>query len=139
MPAHLVLPLLDTLVVLDDVDPARTATLSSMLMPRGRGNAADKPEGAAVLPYGGPQHVIVAGFTTAAGQGLKTSRRSAARTARPGSEVFQTLCGLMATGARTVVLSRWRTGGRTNLELVRDSYANCRSYLRRRPGSGHAS
>ncbi len=120
MPAHLVLPLLDTLVVLDDVDPARTATLSSMLIPRGRGNAAGASEVAAVLPYGGPQHVIVAGFTTAAGQGLKTSRRNAARTARPGSEVFQTLCGLMATGARTVVLSRWRTGGRTNLELVRE-------------------
>ena len=80
----------------------------------------DAPEAAAVLPYGGPQHVIVAGFTTAAEQGLKTSRRNAAREVRPGSEVFQTLCGMMATGARTIVLSRWRTGGRTNLELVRE-------------------
>jgi hypothetical protein len=27
---------------------------------------------------------------------------------------------MMATGARTVLLSRWRTGGRTNLDLVRE-------------------
>jgi hypothetical protein len=70
--------------------------------------------------YGGPPRVIVTGFATAAELGLKSSRRGAARDARPGSEVFQTLCGMMATGARTILLSRWRTGGRTNLELVRE-------------------
>jgi hypothetical protein len=121
VPANFLLPLLDTLVVLDDVDPARAATLGSMLPSRGRGGAGDSSGLATMLPYGGPQHVVVAAFTTAAEQGLKPSRRSAARNnVRPGSEVFQTLCGLMASGARTVLISRWRTGGRTNLELVRE-------------------
>jgi hypothetical protein len=117
--ANLLVPLLDSLVVLDDVDPARLAGIGSLL-PRGRGTAADAAESAVALPFGGPQHVIVTGFTTAAEQGLRPSRRNAARDVRPGSEVFQTLCGMMATGARTIVLSRWRTGGRTNLELVRE-------------------
>jgi hypothetical protein len=118
--ASLVLPLFDTLVVLDDVDPARSATISTMLTSSGRGRTANAADGVFALPYGGPQHVIVAGFTTAAEQGLKTSRRNVAREIRPGSEVFQTLCGMMATGARTILLSRWRTGGRTNIELVRE-------------------
>jgi hypothetical protein len=118
--ASLVLPLLDSLVVLDDVDPARSATMSAMLSSAGRGRAANALESVFALPYGGPQHVVVAGFTTAAEQGLKISRRNAARDVRPGNEVFQTLCGMMATGARTILLSRWRTGGRTNIDLVRE-------------------
>jgi hypothetical protein len=120
VPAHLVLPLLDTLVVLDDVDPARTAAMSTMLTSSGRARAAAASEGVFALPYGSPQHVVVAGFTTAAEQGLKPSRRNATREVRPGNEVFQTLCGMMATGARTILLSRWRTGGRTNVELMRE-------------------
>jgi hypothetical protein len=54
--------------------------------------------------------------------GLKGSRRSSPRSAaaRPGSEIFQTACGLMAGGARTVLVTRWRTGGRTNFDLVRE-------------------
>jgi hypothetical protein len=90
---------------------------NALPLPRGRGNAGDA---AFTLPYGGPEHVIVTGFATAAEQGLKPSRRDSTRDVRPGSEVFQTLCGMMAAGARTILLSRWRTGGRTNLELVRE-------------------
>jgi hypothetical protein len=120
VPGHLVTALLDTLVVLDDVDPARVTPSNALPVPRGRGNAGDAADVALVLPYGGPEHVIVTGFATAAEQGLKPSRRDSARDVRPGSEVFRALCGMMASGARTVLLSRWRTGGRTNLELVRE-------------------
>jgi len=34
--------------------------------------------------------------------------------------MFLSVCGLMATGARTVLLSRWRTGGQTGYTLVRE-------------------
>ena len=34
--------------------------------------------------------------------------------------MFLTVCGLMATGTRTVLLSRWRTGGQTSYDLVRE-------------------
>jgi hypothetical protein len=114
-PAALVSPLLDQLVVLDDVDSDRMGTSGWLPLPRERG-AADT---GSALPTGGPEAAVVTGFATAAEQGLKASRRGTARNVRPGNEVFQTLCGMMAGGARTILLSRWRTGGRTNLELVR--------------------
>jgi hypothetical protein len=34
--------------------------------------------------------------------------------------LFLSLCGLMSTGARTILISRWRTGGQTSLGLVRE-------------------
>jgi len=37
-----------------------------------------------------------------------------------GQELFLSSCALMATGARTVVLSRWRPGGATSYELARN-------------------
>ena len=46
---------------------------------------------------------------------LKRPRRGA-----PGNEVFLSVCGLMANGSRTLLLSRWRTGGQTSFDLVRE-------------------
>jgi CHAT domain-containing protein len=36
-----------------------------------------------------------------------------------GNEMFLTVCGLMSTGARTILLSRWRVGGESSYELTR--------------------
>ena len=38
----------------------------------------------------------------------------------PGREIFLSVCGLMASGGRTLLLSRWRTGGQTSFDLVRE-------------------
>ena len=119
-PPHLVAALLDGLIVLDDVDGDRLRASAGLPRPRGRAASGDVGPAWFALPYGGPQRIVVTGFATAAEQGLKGLRRGAAPDARPGSEVFHTLCGMMAGGARTILLSRWRTGGRTNLELVRE-------------------
>ncbi|MBN1590177.1 MAG: CHAT domain-containing protein [Pirellulales bacterium] len=67
------------------------------------------------LPWGGPQTIILPGFHTAAETGLKRGVGHA-----PGEEMFLSVCGLMASGARTVLLSRWRTGGQTSFSLVRE-------------------
>ncbi len=64
------------------------------------------------LPWGGPQQVILPGFHTAAEVGL--------RNGGTGDEIFLTLCGLMSTGARTVLISQWRTGGQSSYDLVRE-------------------
>jgi CHAT domain len=117
---ELVSSLLDTLVVLDSVDAQRLAADRWIPLPRSRGNAAGGLQAAVPIPFGGPQRVVMTGLTTAAEQGLKASRRDATREMRPGGEVFHALCGLMAGGARTVLVSRWRTGGRTNLDLTRE-------------------
>lgn len=67
------------------------------------------------LPWGGPEVIVLPGFHTAAENSLKR-----ANAASPGAEIFLNVCGLMATGAKTLLISRWRTGGQTTLELVRE-------------------
>ena len=42
------------------------------------------------------------------------------RTGPPGNEIFLSVCGLMANGARTLLLSRWRTGGQSSFDLMRE-------------------
>ena len=68
------------------------------------------------LPWGGPEQIILPGFHTAAEDAMKKPCRNGA----PGEEVFLSACGLMSCGARTILLSRWRTGGQSSLDLVRE-------------------
>jgi len=120
-PPRFVSPLLDEFISFDDIDPNAQSANGWSPLPKSRGTADDALSAWFGLPYGGPERVILSGFTTASEQGLKGSlRRGAARATRPGDELFQSLCGLMADGARTILLTRWRTGGRTNFELVRE-------------------
>lgn len=119
-PSRVVSPLLDELISFDEID-LNTQSSGWSLLPKSRGTAEDALSAWFGLPYGGPERIILSGFVTAAEQGLKgSSRRGAARATRPGDELFQSLCGMLASGARTVLLTRWRTGGRTNFELVRE-------------------
>ena len=62
------------------------------------------------LPWEGPQQLVLPGFHTPA--------EIALRKGGTGEEVFLSVCGLMACGTRTVLLSRWRTGGDSSLHLV---------------------
>jgi tetratricopeptide (TPR) repeat protein len=108
--------LLDRLIVLDDL------TVSPDHMPYGWAPLPldhNKPGGTLAdwiaLPWGGPEEIVLPGFHTAAEESLKRPGRAA-----PGSEIFLTVCGLMADGARTILLSRWRTGGQTSLDLTRE-------------------
>ncbi len=63
-------------------------------------------------PWAGPTQVIVPGFHTAAEYGLKRGG--------DGQELFLSSCGLMASGCKTVLLSRWRVGGQSARDLVRE-------------------
>ena len=62
------------------------------------------------LPLAGVDQVVLPGFHTPAEVSLKR--------AGTGEDVFQTVCGLMASGCRTVLLSRWRVGGQSTSELI---------------------
>ncbi len=68
-----------------------------------------------VLPWGRPDVILLPGFHTAAEDALKRVHRGP-----PGNEMFLSVCGLMASGARTLLLSRWRTGGQSSFDLVRE-------------------
>jgi hypothetical protein len=66
----------------------------------------------ATLPFGSPEQIVLPGFHTEAETALK----------RPagGEDIFLSLCGLMASGSRTILLSRWRTGGKSSYDLTRE-------------------
>jgi CHAT domain len=115
-PGYLVAALLDGLISLDEIETQTGAAWSPL--PRSRRTGDDGSVFG--LPYGGAERLVITGFATAAEQGLRTSRRTARQAARPGQEIFQPLCSMMADGARTILLTRWRTGGRTNIDLVRE-------------------
>ena len=123
-PARLVSPLLDGLVVFDDIQ-ADTLGDPTQLFPKSRNSTKG---GAWIgLPFGGPERLVVTGFKTESQQGMKPSRRESSRAsatrkqaAVAGDEIFQSLCNLMSTGTRSILLSRWQTGGRTNFDLVRE-------------------
>jgi CHAT domain len=119
-PGYLIAPLLDELVVMDNVELDRNSAYGWSPMPKARGKNGDSISAWMELPYEGPERVVLAGFPSAAESGLKTSRREKGPGGAPGSELFQTACALMASGSRTVLLTRWRTGGQTNLDLVRE-------------------
>jgi hypothetical protein len=69
-----------------------------------------------LYPFGGPDRVLLPGFRTSAETGLKSKTPGGG----DGGDMFLTTCGLMANGARTVMLSRWRVGGKTSYDLTRE-------------------
>jgi len=110
-PANLYRVLLDGLIVLDDVAPASGPYDWTPLRPDRKGTAP--LAGWFALPWGGPDKIILPGFHTAAETGFRKGRPN-------GEEVFLTVCGLMASGARTVLISRWRPAGQTSFDLIRE-------------------
>lgn len=111
-PSSLYRMVLDGLIVLDDIEPTSGAyDWSPAQLDRG------KPGGSLgswfALPWGGPEQIILPGFHTGAESGLRKSQAA-------GEDLFLSLCGLMSSGARTILLSRWRTGGQSSVELVRE-------------------
>ncbi len=115
-PTALYAVLFDRLIVLDDL-------VDSSAVPYGWTPAAldrGKPGGRLAdwmdLPFGGPDEIILPGFHTAAENALGRPSSSPA----PGQEVFLAVCGLMSSGSRTLLLSRWRSGGQTAFDMVRE-------------------
>ncbi len=113
VPSSIYRALFPRLVVLDDLvvseDPYGFAPAP---IERGKGGALGDW---LALPWGGPDVIVLPGFHTAAEDALKRVRKGP-----PGNEMFLSVCGLMANGARTLLLSRWRSGGQSSFDLVRE-------------------
>ena len=120
-PAPLISALLDQVICLDDIDVDPQEPSHWSPYPRDRRRTGNSLNDLLTVPFGGPERMVLSGFTTVAETGLKGgSRRGNPGQQTPGNELFTATCQLMTTGARTVLLSRWRTGGQTNLQLVRE-------------------
>ncbi len=104
---------IDGLIVLDEIsEPQGPYDWSPIPL--------DKPRTAGALsawltlPWKNVDQFILPGFHTAAENGLKSAG------ATPGNDLFMATMGLLASGARTVLISRWRTGGQMAIDLIRE-------------------
>jgi hypothetical protein len=102
----------DRLLVLGDVEDAEKGAFDWSPLLIDRNKTTGQLEDWFTLPFGGPVEATFPTFHTAAESGLKMGGT--------GDEIFLTLCGLMSTGTRTVLLSRWRMGGQSSIDLVRE-------------------
>jgi len=76
------------------------------------GKAGGNLESWMALPWHGPSQVVLPGFHTSAETALKRGAT--------GNEMFLAACGLMASGSRSVLLSRWPAGGQSTFDLIRE-------------------
>jgi CHAT domain-containing protein len=121
LPAQLPAPsavystLFDRLIVLQDFGAAQGSVYDWAPVPGPKAPTTSALDQWLALPWRGPDQVILPGFHTPAERSLKGLAKD-----NSGQEVFLSVCGLMASGARTVLLSRWRTGGASSFDLVRE-------------------
>jgi len=121
-PSPLVGALLDTLLVFRELEATTAQPFSWSPLPLDRGPNGSLSQWLKLPPFG-PQQILLPGMRTQAERGFKTSRRKKSPgngTFMPGEELFLASCGLLSTGAQTVLLSRWRVGGQSMLDLVRE-------------------
>jgi CHAT domain-containing protein len=103
------------LLVLDDIPVPDQDPYGWSPAPLDRGKPGSTLADWFLLPWGGPTVVVLPGYHTSAEDSLKRLHKGL-----PGNDVFLSVCGLMANGARTILLSRWRTGGQTSFDLTRE-------------------
>jgi hypothetical protein len=112
-PMPLVASLLDTLVVCDELSgdgPVATRPLFSMQSGKPAMTFGDWLGS----PSKRPRSIVLPGFQSVMAGGL------AKPPARPGEELFLAVTDLVAAGGRTALVSRWRMGGKTSIDLVEE-------------------
>ena len=111
-PSGLINGLCSTILVLDDMDGKSTGLYGWAPMQLDNGQSGASLSSWMMLPWNGPAAVVLPGFHTAAEKGLRQNAT--------GQEIYSAICGLMASGCDTVLLSRWRMGGQTSFDLMRE-------------------
>ncbi len=106
--------MLDRLIVLDQISFREEGPYAWSLLGRqwGRGNTLDDWMG---LPWPRPEVVVLGGLHF---RGNTEKLKHAGPAA--GQDVFLAVCGLMASGARTVLLGRWPADDQSASDLVRE-------------------
>ncbi|MBC8870767.1 MAG: CHAT domain-containing protein [Planctomycetes bacterium] len=102
----------DRAIVLSDLEQMGRGPYGWSPMQLDRGKAGGNLDSWMALPWQGPSQIVLPGFHTPAEAALKQGGT--------GSETFLNVCGLMASGARSVLLSRWPVGGQSTFDLVRE-------------------
>ncbi|MGI8982897.1 MAG: CHAT domain-containing protein [Pirellulaceae bacterium] len=103
---------IDRLVVLSDVDDVDKGSYGFAPLQMDRGKPGSTLADWFPLPFASPEQIVLPGFHSAAEYSLKRGGT--------GDEIFLSLCGLMSTGSRTILITRWRPAGQTTFDLVRE-------------------
>ena len=111
-PSSYVAKFCDRLVVFHDMDDADRAPYDWSPAQIDKGKLGSSLGAWFPLPFGGPEQVVLPGFHSPAESAIKKNAS--------GDEIFLALCGLMSTGTRTVLLSRWRVAGQSTYDLMRE-------------------
>ncbi len=111
-PSSVYRSLFDELIVLDDIRPGEDGFFDWSPAQVDRNKPGASLGAWLQLPWGGPEKVILPGFHSAAENSMKRGAT--------GNDLFMAVTGLMAAGARTVLISRWRVGGQTSFDLMRE-------------------
>jgi hypothetical protein len=114
IPSRYLAPFCQRLLVYAAIDDApRKGPFGWSPLPGDRSNADGSLAAWMTLPWGAPAQLIVPGFATSAETSLK-------RGGGTGDELFLTSCGLLAAGSRTILMSRWRVGGKSSYSLINE-------------------
>lgn len=114
-PSALYASLMDQVVVLDDINLEDQGPYTWAPISIDQGTPGNALGDWLALPWRGPDVLILPGYHTAAENSLRRVNPTA-----PGAELFLAACGLMSSGARTMLISRWRSGGQTSFDIVRE-------------------
>jgi len=109
-PSSMVAAFCERLFVMSELYELPKAPYLFSPIPLDRGRPGSTLENWMSLPWSHCQQLALPAFHTPAENALKRGGT--------GTEVFLSINGLMAAGVRTVVLSRWRTGGKTSYDLM---------------------
>jgi tetratricopeptide (TPR) repeat protein len=112
VPSALLAKQMDQLVVFADIEDSDRSPYAWSPAQLDRGKLGSTLGDWLALPWGGPQQLALPGYHTSAENSL--------RRGGTGAEVFLSICGMMASGSRTILLSRWRVGGASSQKLVRE-------------------
>lgn len=117
----LVASLVDQVIVLADCELSFADPYSFTPLPLDRSSSRGALSNWLDLPLPGCERLLLGGVHTTAESGLKTRGRGRGDAApSPGAEMFHASCSLLASGAKSALISRWQTSGKTNRDLLRE-------------------
>ena len=111
VPASYLVSVIDQLVVWSDIKSTKGFPMAMNPFQIDFNKPGSKLESWISLPWAGPKHVVIPGLNSDAGTGLRNKAF--------GQDLFLTSVGLMASGSRSALLSRWSTGGKSAIELTK--------------------
>ncbi len=113
IPSNLLNTVVDSLVVWSDMPlTPREGVYALLPFQLDKGRVGCTLGGWMTSPWRGPEKVLLPMLSSGVASGLKS--RS------DGHELFLTSCGLLASGVRSALISRWRVGGENSLTLSRE-------------------